>query len=155
MSATDIQFLRKYVEMLDREELISNVVSIYRYKYLYEKSQKELAEARKTISEYKGCCLQERDATPEDLRNYQQHLSDTIEETEDKYERKLKKAESQSSEFAQMIEKLPDDMEEYSWDTKQERWVHQDESSEEEEEEEEEESRYGPQRICAGRRVVD
>jgi len=84
-----------------------------------------------------------------------QELEEKIEELETKHEEELKKAESQSSEFAQMIEKLPDDMEEYSWDTKQERWVHQDESSEEEEEEEEEESWYGPHRICAGRRVVD
>ena len=41
------------------------------------------------ISEYRECSLRDRDATPEDLRDYQQHLSDTIEETEDKYERKI------------------------------------------------------------------
>ena len=41
------------------------------------------------ISEYRECSLRDRDATPEELRDYQQHLSDTIEETEDKYERKI------------------------------------------------------------------
>jgi len=187
--------------MLDREELISNLVSMSRYKDLYEKSQKELkqletkheeelehsqallsesaAEIEELTDERDQYCEQvERlEEEVEDMEDRIVGLDDKVEELteamsamkkeaeemnadgwkiieqnrleKDKYERKLKKAESQSSEFAQMIENLPNDMEEYSWDIKQVRWVHQDESSEEEEEEEE--SWYGPHRICAGR----
>jgi len=60
-------------------------------RFMDQLAQKDtLIDALKTrISEYKGCSLRDRDATPEDLRDYQQHLSDTIEETEDKYERKI------------------------------------------------------------------
>jgi chromosome segregation ATPase len=72
-------------------------------------------------------------------------------ELKDEVIEERKKTIEANEKCVKMIETLPNDMDEYSWDIKQELWVHQDESSEEEEEEEEEESWYGPHRICAGR----
>jgi len=71
-------------------------------------------------------------------------------ELKDEVIEERKKTIEANEKCVKMIETLPNDMDEYSWDIKQELWVHQDESSEEEEEEEEE-SWYGPHRICAGR----
>jgi len=63
------------------------------------------------------------DRMNEELAEEQDRNQKAQEELEELKE-KLKQAESQSTEFAQMIEMLPDDMmDEYSWDTKGKRWV--------------------------------
>jgi predicted RNase H-like nuclease (RuvC/YqgF family) len=105
----DFKRLREAAEGLNREELICNLITMERHKEENEKLKKE------NRNMYDGRKILDDDLAIAGVLNENEKLKDELEE------------------FKKMIDFLPNDMDEYYWDTEKEIWKHEDDRTSEDE----------------------